>query len=332
MSDPLISILMPVYNGARFLQEAVASVLAQEVPGFELLIIDDGSVDESAAIASRINDKRIRLIRNEANLGLVRTLNRGLDEARGPFIARCDADDLWLPARLRAQLLLLRLQPTVALVGTNAELIDENGAYRGQFRSAPTHDLLCWDLCFRNPFVHSTVLFRRSIAQELGGYREIPAAEDFDLWSRIAERHRIASVPHPLVKYRLHSSSVMAKENASGRQQSYTFLQSIMTENLRRFADDDRLAAKLGAWLEPASDRRALREFWRCYAGVWASYRKKHRLPRANATMGEHVLNMLYRQREAGKLSPLACLTAMTFGQLRSMPWIRAAGAFRPVK
>lgn len=320
MSAPLVSILMPVYNGARFLAEAVAGVTGQTLGDFELLIIDDGSTDESADLAAGFSDSRIRVLRNDVNLGLVKTLNRGLAEARGEWIARCDADDIWLPGKLAAQFALAHQDPRLALIGTGATLIDERGNFRGHFRTPANHDALRWDLCFRNPFVHSTVLFRREMALEEGGYRDIPAAEDYDLWSRMAARAQVASVPARLVQYRLHGSSVMARENAAGRQKSYSFLGKIMTLNLHALRADA-LVPLIDVWLEPSREPARQARFWREYARACPVD--------AREAVGEHVLNMLYRQRRFSGAAALAFLRVLPLNLLLRMPWLRALGALR---
>lgn len=324
MSDPLVSILMPVYNGGRFLSRAVSSVTSQSARDFELLIIDDGSTDDSATQVAGFSDPRIRLLKNEKNRGLVQTLNRGLSEARGEWIARCDSDDLWLPSKLEIQLAHGAADSKVALIGTNATLIDENDQFRGQFRTPASHEALCWDLCFRNPFVHSTVLFRRAVAQELGGYHDIPAAEDYDLWSRMAAKHRLASVPQALVRYRLHGSSVMAKENAEGRKKSYEYLKAIMQKNLEGIAAPD-IAKHLDAWLEPAREKSALRQFWQAYATGWTKYRSTHsRLSCAGMVVGEHLQSMLYRQRCFSRANAFSFLQTLDAAQLLALPKLRA--------
>lgn len=321
MSAPRVSILMPVYNGARFLAEAAAGVTGQTMRDFELLIIDDGSTDDSAALAAGFSDSRIRALRNEGNIGLVGTLNRGLSEARGEWIARCDADDLWLPGKLAAQFALVNRDPRLALVGTSATLIDEHGNFRGHFRTPSGHDALCWDLCFRNPFVHSSVLFRRGTALEEGGYHDIPAAEDYDLWSRIAARSLVDSVPDRLVQYRLHGGSVMARENAAGRRKSYSFLEEIMTRNLTALRADA-LVPLIDVWLEPSRDPARQVAFWREYARACPE--------EAREAAAEHVLNMLYRQRRFSGPAAITYLRSLPLSQLLRMPWLRALGALRP--
>ncbi|MCG3772759.1 MAG: putative glycosyltransferase EpsE [Nitrosomonadaceae bacterium] len=210
---PSVSILMPVYNGERFLREAIDSVLRQTCRDFELLILNDGSTDASRTIVNSYTDSRIRLIDNEQNRGLPATLNRGLAEASSGLIARQDADDLSFPTRLAKQVEFLSHHPDVALVGTQARFIDERGYSNGSIlRRACSHDSIKWDLLFDNSFTHSSVMFRKEVIQgEFGGYDEtFSRCEDYDLWSRVAMRHRVANLRETLVSYRLHPYARMS--------------------------------------------------------------------------------------------------------------------------
>jgi glycosyltransferase involved in cell wall biosynthesis len=211
MKSPAVTVLLPVFNAARHLRESVASVLRQTFCDFELLAIDDGSTDESAGILDSLGDPRVRVLRNERNLGLVATLNLGLAEARGEWIARQDADDISAPGRLASQMAFARGNPAVPVLGADAVLIDDAGRPRGRWRTGGHADLVAWELCFRAPFAHTSALFRRSIVSErLGGYRDMRACEDLDLWARVAAEFPVVTLREPLVKYRLHGASIMA--------------------------------------------------------------------------------------------------------------------------
>lgn len=324
MSTPRVSVLMPVYNGATFLSEAISDVLAQSFSNWELLVLDDGSTDDSVARASRFQDPRIRILRNGRNLGLVPTLNRGLAEAAGEWIARCDADDRWSPRKLSAQLALCDYDHRLALVGSDAILIDEKDSFRGRFRTSADHASICWDLCFRNAFIHSSVLFRRPAALDIfGGYRPIPAAEDYDLWSRFAEKFRVGNIRQPLVRYRLHQASIMAQENAAGRSASLGPLREIMRRNLQAFAGFSSalpdLLAELPSWLESGSSSA---RFWEAYGRVWQDYRDRH-CEAARSVVGEHLLSMFYRQRRLSRAAALQFLATLRGDQLSALPWLK---------
>ena len=202
---------MPVYNAARYVGDAVRSVLAQTFADFELLVIDDGSADASAEVVQSFSDPRIRFVRNERNLGLTPTLNHGLSLARGGIVARQDADDVSEPDRLARQVAHLDAHPDTALVGTWYRKIDADGRISAD-RRLPVRDAeLRWAMLSYCPFVHSAATFRRDAVMALGGYDErFVYAQDFDLWSRVVRRYRVANVPEMLVRYRVLPTSLTA--------------------------------------------------------------------------------------------------------------------------
>ncbi len=210
MPTPKITVLMPVFNGEAYLREAVESVLSQDYSDFELLAVDDGSKDGSASILESYADPRLRILRNPKNLGIVGAMQAGLNAASGKFVARMDADDVCLPSRLRLQLEYMESHLQTQLLGTACELIDSNGRVCGQYAGPPDPLLVDWEMLFRNPLVHSTVMFRRETVVKLGGYRDVvPYAEDYDLWSRIAASPRsVAVLPESLLRLRKHESQV----------------------------------------------------------------------------------------------------------------------------
>lgn len=216
MSGPVVTVLMPMFNASAHVREAIESVLAQSFRDFELLIVDDGSTDDSVTIAESFDDRRIRVVQNESNLGLVESLNRGLEVSRGDWIARQDADDVSHPMRLGRQLEFVCGNPTVSLIGSDASLVSAHGRNIGRWRTGGHADLVAWDLCFRTPFCHSTALFRREKAIRMGGYRDRPACEDYDLWARFGADGVVVTLRDPLVKYRLHERSIMAQSNKQG--------------------------------------------------------------------------------------------------------------------
>lgn len=214
MSDrrlPRVTVLLPVYNAARYVGQAVHSVLSQTFADFELIVVDDASSDESPRIVQSFDDPRIRFVRNDRNLGLTPTLNRGLALARGEFVARQDADDLSAPTRLEHQVAFLSSNAAVAVVGSWYTKIGENGELLGD-RTLPTADAgIRWAMLSYCPMVHSAAMFRRDAIVALGGYDERFAyAQDFDLWSRVAKVHRLANVAEHLVRYRVLPTSLTA--------------------------------------------------------------------------------------------------------------------------
>jgi len=207
---PRVSVLMTMFNAAAYLQAAIESLLAQSYRDFELIIVDDGSTDESAAVAESLTDPRLRLVRNPANRGQNACLNQGLALARGEFVARQDADDLSRPDRLEKQARFLETHPEIALLGANAEEIDGSGRPLG--RTDLPRDTLAirWGNLFFNSFLHSAVMFRTNVIRgEFGGYDEDFWCQDYALFSRVARRHAVANLAEPLISLRVHSESMM---------------------------------------------------------------------------------------------------------------------------
>jgi Glycosyl transferase family 2 len=217
---------MPVLNGGAFLRTAIDSILAQTAPDLELLIVDDGSTDDSAALAEGIRDSRIVVIRNERTRGLPAALNIGLRRASGEFVARLDQDDVARPDRIERQVAVLRRDARLALIGSQARLIDQTGAAVGSVQRCLDEVTVRWYCLFDNPFIHSSVMFRRrEVVDELGGYDEsLHYAEDWDLWSRVMRRYAVRNLPDRLVDYRTWPASMMgAIESAPGHPKRAVF-------------------------------------------------------------------------------------------------------------
>jgi len=203
-AQPTVSVLLPVYNGASYLDAAIESILSQTFRDFEFLIIDDGSTDESSSILKRYTDPRIRSV-HQANRGLAGTLNIGIEMAKGTWIARQDQDDVSHPERLARQLSYFHANPSCVLLGTAAEIL-EGDRRSGRFHRHPTDaNRLRYELLFNNPFVHSSVMFPRAVVREIGGYstdRARQPPEDYELWSRLSRQGQVANLAEPLLIYR----------------------------------------------------------------------------------------------------------------------------------
>jgi glycosyltransferase involved in cell wall biosynthesis len=197
---------MCVYNGQEFLTEAVQSVLSQTFTSFEFIVVNDGSTDGSAAILLSFNDPRIRIIENVRNLGLIRSLNIGLEAARGELIARMDADDICVPERFAKQVDFLDRDPDIGLCGTWLQIIGEDQRYTFPL----THEEIKVALLEYNPIAHPSIMFRSRVIKEAGLTYDIdfPGAEDYELWTRAIFLTKFANIPEPLLFYRKHSQQV----------------------------------------------------------------------------------------------------------------------------
>jgi len=210
---PTVSVVMAVFNGERHLREAIDSVLGQTLRDFELIIVDDGSSDGTRAIIESYDDARICRIDNDRNIGLSRSLNRGIAAARGRYIARLDADDVSEPTRLDEQVYFLRSHPDVSIVGCRYAIIDDAGTIVGQ-RPVPCDDVdIRWMLDFCNPFAHSAVMIRRqALEREPGPYDEsLVYAMDYDLWTRLAAHGRLANLSESLIRWRTTPGSLTSR-------------------------------------------------------------------------------------------------------------------------
>lgn len=214
MNAPLVTVLMPVHNSARFLREAMDSVLGQSLTDFELMVIDDGSTDGSTEIIRSYADPRVRLITNGRNLGLVASLNKGIGAARGAFIARMDGDDIMRPERLARQVEAMGKDTGIDVLSTVVDLINTDGEVYGMWdtdRGTLDETSIRAMMPRTNCIAHPSVMIRREALGDLLYDARQPGAEDWDLWLRLLARgHRIAKLGEPLLAYRIHHASVTA--------------------------------------------------------------------------------------------------------------------------
>lgn len=200
-----VTVLMPVYNAEKFLAEAIDSILSQSFTDFEFLIIDDGSTDNSASIVRSYSDSRINLVQNEKNLGITKTLNKGIEIASGDLIARMDADDISYPDRLAQQHEYLTDHLDCCLVGTKVRIISEDG--KSSWIDDSKAEYTYYNLAFHCSIYHPTVMFRKEIVTKAGGY-VLPYAEDYELWCRLVKNNKLHVLPQVLLDYRMASSSI----------------------------------------------------------------------------------------------------------------------------
>ena len=211
--DPLVCVMMAAHDAERYLTAAVESVLAQSYPRFELLVVDDGSTDGTLALLEQLaqRDARVRVLRNERNLGVVATRNRMLGEAppAAKYLAVLDADDVCLPQRLARQVAFLEQHPRHALVGCHTQIIDEQGRPVG-LRRYPTSAAQIRRVITRyNPIAHPGAMLRRSAVNEVGPYdADYPRCQDYELWLRLAERYDLANLDEVLIGYRISATQV----------------------------------------------------------------------------------------------------------------------------
>ncbi|MFL5763695.1 MAG: glycosyltransferase family 2 protein [Bacteroidia bacterium] len=210
--NPKVTVLMPVYNGARYLTDAVGSVLGQDFTDFELLIIDDGSVDSSVKVIESYADPRIRLLKNGKNRGLVMTLNRGLEEAKGEYIARMDCDDICIRSRLSSQVRFMEKNKNLGACGSFYYLLRNGKKVIADF-PVSNEEIKAY-LVFNSPMAHPSVMIRRSVIgkHNLKYDPDFIHCEDYDLWSRLAEYSELGNCPEILLEYRVHEGQITGNE------------------------------------------------------------------------------------------------------------------------
>jgi cellulose synthase/poly-beta-1,6-N-acetylglucosamine synthase-like glycosyltransferase len=207
---PTVSVLLPVYNGANYLSQAMDSLLKQTFTDFEVIAINDGSKDSTGEVLNAMTDPRIRVFHQD-NMGLAATLNRALSLAKGQLIARQDHDDLSRSDRFAKQVKYMQTNPDCVLLGTAAEIWVGDKPSERNHDHPQDHELLVFDLLFNNPFVHSSIMMRRDVVVGIGGYttdsNRLPT-EDYELWSRMSRQGRIANLAERLLVYREVPSSL----------------------------------------------------------------------------------------------------------------------------
>lgn len=257
---PRISVIMSVYNSADYLREAIESILNQTFTNFEFIIFDDSSTDDSWKIITEYTnqDDRIILIQNQENIGLTKSLNKGIALAKGEYIARQDADDVSLPERFEKQVALLDQEPEVVLVSCNLELINSEGCITGMYQRACAPELVPWYLLFYNRLAgHSQVVYRREIVKSLGSYSESRRySQDYELWCRLAKVGQIAILPEILLQQRIHNNSISAAKRSE--QKAYSLNQ--VRDNIKQLIKEE-------IDLEEVEDLRLfwIGHWWKCF-------------------------------------------------------------------
>jgi glycosyltransferase involved in cell wall biosynthesis len=305
---PAVSVLLPVYNGEAWIAASIESVLAQTFADLEVLVVDDGSSDRTREVVRGFQDPRVELVES-GRRGLVATLNEGLSRARAPLVARQDADDVSHPRRLELQMQHLHEHPEVVVVGTEGRVLDDRDRPRRRLRMPREHGSIRWFHLFDNAFIHTSVLFRRDVVRELGGYPD-SACEDYELWSRVAASHRVANLPRQLVWHRVHARSYVRSMSAEKADAARRGNVAVIEGNLAStfgpgvFSSSD---AAVLAQLRTGVAADGVAAFRAVFARVAAEYRRRY--PEAAATRdfsrtlailhGHLARGLLHRSRAA---------------------------------
>lgn len=226
---------MPVYNGERYLKEAIDSILNQTYIDFEFIIINDGSTDKTEGVILSYHDSRIRYIKNEKNLQIVNTLNKGIELARGKYIARMDADDISLPERLEKQVAYLDKNLDIGIVGTLVQIFGQD--IKDTIWKVPVDCVsVSLNTIFRTPFIHPTIMMRKDMISQYELYydEKYKNAEDYELWVRMLKFTKGANLPIVLFKYRILESS-LTRQAEKNKQERFKIKMSIFRKVLNDF-------------------------------------------------------------------------------------------------
>jgi len=238
LPSPAVSVIMAVYNGARYLEQALESILNQTFEDFEIIVVDDCSTDASWSICLKYEslDPRVTLLHNENNLGLTRSLNRALRVAKGKYIARMDADDVSLPQRFEKQVEYLDSKAEIGLVGTFYEEIDQEGNVRTNVVQFPSDPIIIqWRMAFENPIPHPPIMVRKELLDLMGGYDERwDASQDYDLFTRLSRITKLGNYPRVLFRWRRHGESVSSTHNDRQRKNALQISRTFICGALRR--------------------------------------------------------------------------------------------------
>lgn len=210
--NPKVSVIMSVYNGEKYLREAIDSILNQTFTDFEFIIINDGSKDKTKEISESYNDPRIRLFHQD-NIGLTKSLNKALSFAKSEYIARQDADDISLPERLEKEVDILENNKDIGMVGTYAVFINESSRAFNIWKMPIQDNQIRKRLMIGNSFCHGSVMFRKQCINNIGTYREnYKYTQDYDFWLRIADHYKLYNIGEELYKFRRHSKAISRRK------------------------------------------------------------------------------------------------------------------------
>ncbi len=314
--QPHISVVMPVFNGARFVASAIESIRRQTLGDFEFIIIDDGSTDRTPEILDKYADldRRIRLIRQD-NTGVVGALNQGLEQARAPFLARMDADDLSRPNRFEMQCGFLADATDCSVVGSSVRLIDAEGRGERIIRHPRRLNDLREAVGSGRILAHPAALIRRRFLERVGGYREaLRGVEDTDLWLRLVSEGPIGNLDEVLLDYRMHPAKVTEASTALTRVKE-SVARGLAYDRLHGVAEGD-LASNSAFDLALAFAERAVNDRFSA-ENPWMTARRTRRILR-------DILRLEPRLAEDSRclLSRLAAI------QLRRVELVEAAKTF----
>ena len=306
METPFISVILPVYNAEKYIVEAIKSILNQTYKNFELLVINDGSTDTTHQLISEIKDKRISIIENEKNLGLIATLNKGISIAKGELIARMDADDISLPNRFESQVNFLIENKSVDILGCSYEMF---GDINKTIQVISNKKKLAIALLFKNAVMHPTVMFRKKsiIENELQYDPNYLHIEDWAFWlSAIKKGLIIANIDEVQLKYRFEGQNitVINKEKSQERYKNIyqNYLPKLLKDELRPFIIDEKIINIHLAIAEGKAENFSNKEFNTHFSNLKkALLINGHQKQQVKEVLNEKKKNLLYSIADKSK-------------------------------
>jgi len=230
--SPLVSVILSVHNCAPYLQETLESLYAQTLEDFELIVVNDGSADDTRRILERQSDKRVRVIHNDKNVGVSASRNAGMERAKSDTIAVADGDDVYFPDRLLMQYSHMSKHAEVDVLSGPGFYMSEEGKLLGRIGAPQTHAEIRFALHWCNPIINSCAMYRRTSVESVGGYdTTFRRFQDWELWSRLIDTAKFANLAEPLVKQRLHPGSNMA----TSAREAFELAVGVVRRLLRRY-------------------------------------------------------------------------------------------------
>lgn len=279
MNLPLISVVIPNFNGLPFIRQAINSVLQQEYANLELIIVDDGSTDGSVEELKRLIHPQVAILFNQTNVGPGLALKRGVNAAKGKYIARLDADDIMLPHRLHQQVTFMEYNSDIGILGGGAQLIDEAGNVTGQrLPSAIDDKHIQWKILLKNPFINSTVMIRHKVMLDYSiNYRDYWGTEDYDLWTRLLRYTKGAQQSNIISQYRINPTGLTATRKASMFENHVEIAARQIEATLSQSYSKEQVATLL-QWLEGklSNQHDTLHEGTQLYLGLLEAFTKNH--------------------------------------------------------
>lgn len=251
---PKVSIIMSVYNGDKYLNACIDSIRNQSYDNFEFIIVNDGSNDKTKDILESFSDPRLNII-HQKNIGLAASLNRAILLSKGKYIARQDADDISLPGRLEKQVEFLENNKDHILVGSNSILINEIDEQIGIYNLPTTDTEIRWNMLFRNPFCHTTVMIRSDImrSNRITYSEHLKTAQDFELWSKVLQFGKSDNIEEPLVEYRVHPDQLCKLYNTEQQENALLISQSNLANLGFKMSEDEVKILRKWSYVFPAS-------------------------------------------------------------------------------